>query len=231
MPRLFRTRRALDFFRKMISPVHMENKNCFHVLVITDIFGRTKAIDSLADAFSSQGRPCRVIDPYTGERPDFPSEQEAYVGFLSRTGHSRYSGRVKREIEATRDDCVVVGFSAGASCAWKALEGISSGRVRHFIGFYPGRIRKHLTVRPSCPATLIFPKMEDHFDVHAVILELTAIRGVECIRTGFLHGFMNPCSENHSPEGAGQFTRSLTNGTDIIDPARFRPVAASIGKE
>lgn len=102
------------------------------------------------------------------------------------------------KIEAADGPSVVVGFSAGASAAWKSLGMLNNTNTVHFIGFYPSQIRYHLDVCPQFPVSLIFPAFESHFEIDEVIKSLSTKPKVYTLKTDFNHGFMNPLSSEYS---------------------------------
>lgn len=174
------------------------------VWMIADIFGVSEALASLGRAAFPDAR-VRVLDPFGGERQTFSDENAAYRSFVEACGHDRYAWLVRQWVETFSEPAVLVGFSAGASAAWRALDGYRGGTVRHFLGFYPTQIRHHLGISAHVPTTLVFPAMERHFDVAALQAELAARELVTCIATSYAHGFMNPLSPGFSPEGHGRF--------------------------
>ena len=118
-------------------------------IIITDIFGVTEAIFSLERSLSEKTVNVTVVDPYDGEVKAFSNEQDAYDAFVSQCGHSAYISYVKTAIELAKENVVLLGFSAGASAAWKAIDYRYQNSVVHFVGFYPSQIRNHLDVVPS----------------------------------------------------------------------------------
>jgi hypothetical protein len=49
-----------------------------HTIIISDIFGKTKALDEIAASFSNE---VEVLDPYNAQIMNFSDEAEAY-GYL-----------------------------------------------------------------------------------------------------------------------------------------------------
>ncbi|MCL6417678.1 dienelactone hydrolase family protein [Aestuariirhabdus sp. Z084] len=191
------------------------------VIVATDIFGRTPAIEALADTLASQAL-VEIVDPYDGCPCNFKNEQEAYRHYTSVCGHDAYLERVIGGINGSREPCVLVGFSAGASVLWRAIAQGIPMLVEHCIGFYPGQIRHHLDLQPNCPTTLVFPCYEQSFDVERAAQVLSAHEQVVCYQSVYKHGFMNPASLHYSVVEARRFGDLLEDLEMLVDVAAFR---------
>lgn len=174
------------------------------VIMVSDIFGVTEHVDTLARRIAPEGR-VRVLDPYGGRRRAFADEDAAYGAFLAECGHAGYARLVRGALDLA-DECVLVGFSAGAAAVWTALDGFC-GPVRRFVGFYPSRVRDNPDIALSVPTILIFPAVERHFDVEALIVALAGHKTLTCVRTEYAHGFMNPLSQGFDPLGLERFAR------------------------
>ena len=192
------------------------------VIIITDIFGLTEAVNTLENSLSEKMVYVTVVDPYDGEVKGFLNEQDAYDAFISQCGHSTYISHVKTAIELAEENVVLLGFSAGAAAAWKAIDDSYQKLVEHFVGFYPSQIRSHLDVVPGCPVTLVFPCKEEHFDICKVIDSLSALEMVFCFKTELYHGFMNPLSWNYSSSAAAVFNKAINQASKLADVATFR---------
>ncbi|SGY87425.1 dienelactone hydrolase family protein [Moritella viscosa] len=192
------------------------------IIIITDIFGQTTDIDSLAVSLSTDLTRVTVIDPYEGYKQTFINEQAAYDTFMTQCGHERYRSAVSSAIELSEGEVVLLGFSAGASAAWKAIGRHSNPLIKHCIGFYPSQIRNHLDVIPCCPVTLVFPCEEKHFEVDNILSVLASLKQVHCIKTSFQHGFMNSLSENYSLSAATFFTDKIRNKIKLDNMEIFK---------
>ena len=53
------------------------------VLIVTDIFGVTASVLSLANALMAERAHVEVVDPYDGKEKSFSHEQSAYDAFLA----------------------------------------------------------------------------------------------------------------------------------------------------
>lgn len=205
------------------------------IFIITDIFGITPAITRYARQLVDIACAVDIIDPYNGHQHNFFDEQIAYQHFNQNCAFEGYCTKIKTAVDAklansNSEDNIIIGFSVGAAAAWKAIAdfapktyvtGVTGHSISHLIGFYPGQIRYHLDVQPVCPVTLIFPCSEQHFALDNVISLLSEKARVNCIKTPYFHGFMNPLSANYHAQAAdtcfGLLTKVplLTNGQTL----------------
>lgn len=167
-------------------------------IVITDIFGKTPALQALARAISPNHF---IIDPYEGEDLRFKSEDEAYQFFTSNIGLDNYAKRADNFLSEQGSAVNVVGFSVGASAIWNLSTSSVALKVNYATCFYGSQIRYSTAVSPLFPVTLIFPSMEKHFSVNNLISELRATSNTQVRQVAYLHGFMNKLSTNFDPKG------------------------------
>jgi len=192
------------------------------VLIVTDIFGVTASVLSLANVLMAERAQVEVVDPYDGKEKSFSHEQSAYDAFLANCGHDSYFRKVQNAISSSLEELVIIGFSAGASAAWRNMESDWQSNILHFVGFYPGQIRYPLHITPKYPCTIVFPNREEHFDVYDVSDILNEIDNVQCIITDYGHGFMNPLSHQYSSIGAGAFNKVINQASKLADVAMLR---------
>ncbi len=186
------------------------------VVIVTDIFGRTSGVEQMAELLSRQSVETIVIDPYGGLENSFANEDDAYASFTFHCGHDPFVKLVQQKITDLEGPLLLVGFSVGASAIWRCLnrsgfDDVGARKFHHFIGFYPGQIRNHLSLNPICTTTLIFPKEENHFSVDDVMDTLNTKEGVLCHQVEALHGFMNAYSRNYSKDLAEEFYQHLAD--------------------
>lgn len=162
-------------------------------LIVSDIFGHTPHLDAFAKELDSR---IVICSPYENRQAAKErSEKQAYDLFMATMGHDGYASKVKEALIHEQPD-FIIGFSAGAVAAWRALAATPLKRVQKMIGFYPGQIRNYTNLRPRCHVDLFFPHTEMHFDVCSVISKLKTVAGVQCVRTRYSHGFMNALSQH-----------------------------------
>ena len=196
------------------------------VIIITDVFGITDAVSTLREALCADAANVKVLDPYDGLIKNFANEKLAYQAFLQECGHPQYVAKVLDTLKGLQGQTVLLGFSAGASAAWKAVDLLESN-VSHVIGFYPSQIRNYLDVQPLCPVTLVFPSYEKHFDVELCIAQAAKLEQVQCIQSEYLHGFMNPLSVNFNAQGSSFFNRYISDVSLLKDVVALRQKLSS----
>lgn len=177
-------------------------------LVVSDIFGHTAELDAFVQSLEGKVVVC---SPYSFLGDESPKcEKAVYQTFLERLGHDEYAAKVKDYIVTYSPDCII-GFSAGAVAAWRALAATPLKRVQKLLAFYPGQIRHFTQLRPNCHVDIYFPESEPHFDLCAVIEQIKHVAGVNVIRTRYQHGFMNRLSQNYDVDAYRHYARMCSN--------------------
>lgn len=180
-----------------------------HLLLVSDIFGQNAALDALAANFAPNAASVHIVAPYDGIVPEFQTSDAAYAAFLEHCGHDAYLAKVRSALQCMEGPVFLVGFSAGASAAWRALDQDNSGKIGQFVGFYPTRIRYHLGIALHVPTAFIFPSTEALFAVDELIADLASFSHVSCLHTEYAHGFMNPASSGFDPAAHTTFSAYL----------------------
>lgn len=176
--------------------------------IVSDIFGRTKALENLALAVDVNAI---IIDPYDKVDMNFYNEQSAYEGFNTLVGLDAYTQHLCDAIKAHNKPALVIGFSVGASTIWNASElndslindpeTLALSNVTRAICYYPGQIRHKPHIKPGFPTELVFPAFEKHFCVDDLREQLINTANVSIRKTSYLHGFMNQLSVNFNKQG------------------------------
>jgi len=89
--------------------------------------------------------------------------------------------------------------------------------IEGMFGFYPSQIRHHLSLMPHCATTLIFPDYEKHFSVEEVRTILASKPQVNCIKSPYLHGFINSLSINFNLQGYYEYLHYLLTWLQAIE--------------
>lgn len=172
------------------------------LILISDIFGRTPALEALGTDLSVPAPGCppvpppAIVDPYGGTDPQFDSEASAYDYFTARVGLDRYVEILKQRLDDVPPGAVLMGFSVGAAALWRISDNPRFSNVVKGFCFYGSRIRDYPDVRPRFDLDLIFPRMEPRFNVKELIQDLSDRPRITCSRATGLHGFMNRLSPN-----------------------------------
>ncbi|MEP1446103.1 MAG: dienelactone hydrolase family protein [Paraglaciecola sp.] len=167
-------------------------------IIVSDIFGRTEALDELASNFSVR---TEIHDPYNAKNMAFSSEQQAYDFFTQHTSLEQYTKSLLKRIQSANSPVNLIGFSVGASAIWNISHHSTLNNVMKACCYYGSQIRNHLHIEPLFPITLTFPISETHFSVTELMNKLNDTINVTVRQVSFLHGFMNSHSVNYNQEG------------------------------
>ena len=177
-----------------------------HLLIVSDIFGRTKALEELSCALDSK---VEIFDPYDSVFMDFKNEEDAYSYFSTNIGLDKYASMLFEKINLLEDRVFLLGFSIGGSAIWKISELVSLKNVFAAKCFYSSQIRYYTKINPLFPINLIFPSYEEHFVISNLIFSLCKKENVQVKQFPYLHGFMNKHSKNYNTYAYNAFINSL----------------------
>lgn len=200
--------------------------HALRLLVATDIFGATTALQAALDSLQNRGagkcdasspavplqiQLCQPDSCVAGTAP-FDNDQLAYQAFLQQGGLAGYQRQVSLALAQHRPH-LVLGFSAGAAALWCALS--AAGRPTSpdkALLCYGGQIRQHLDLVPKLPVTCLWTE-ETHFEVHAVQQQLAQYHNLQQCYWPQRHGFINPHSGGFDPTAAAEFWRRCQRWT------------------
>jgi len=183
-------------------------KKIMKIIVISDIFGRTAALEQLAAEISEDAL---IVDPYDSEFMDFKNEESAYAYFSENVGLDSYADKLKQILLVQQGEVLLIGFSVGASVIWNVSNDQSITVVKKAICYYGSQIRNNVTSNPRFPIELVFPSMERHFSVDELMHQLSEKKKVFIRQVSYLHGFMNELSVNYDAHGHGEEIMYLNN--------------------
>jgi dienelactone hydrolase len=182
------------------------------ILIATDIFGHTPALDRLANQLANRlagqqtGTTIEIMDPYDGQ-VCFRDEPAAYSFFSSQTGITAYSEKISNRLKSNhlkpghlkmgRPTHTLIGFSVGAAAIWHLSADPKFAGIQRAVGFYGSQIRHHPEILPVFDTRLIWPRSEPHFDVDHLMFILKDTPKISCCKADGLHGFMNELSQNY----------------------------------
>jgi dienelactone hydrolase len=182
-----------------------------NLLIVSDIFGRTKALDDLANYFDKKKIKTQILDPYNRRYKNFENENQAYRAFHAETGLENYIHLLKQKLLSKKPEkTVILGFSVGASAIWAASHHIEAESFKD-VCFYSSQIRNYMEIKPKIKIELYFAKAEPAYDVDAVISKLEINNKVTCFKTNFMHGFMNERSKNFNEDGFLKYREIIKN--------------------
>ena len=195
--------------RRLSQPLDCEI-TFMNLIVATDIWGNTSAINELVSQFSELYDEISIVDPYDEKNIRFDNEQNAYQYFQQYCGLGQLTEKLKQEVVKSNDLVDIVGFSIGSSSAWEISGNSILNNIRKIVCFYGSRIRENIDRSPNVLTKLVFPAFENGFDLEPVIQTIENKQNVEVIRSDYLHGFMNKKSINFSESGYQYFSKWLS---------------------
>jgi len=175
-------------------------------VIVSDIFGATPALEALAGAI---GPDVAIIDPYGGKTMGFSGERRAYDHFMAHVGIRAYEKILSSHLADISRVSVLIGFSVGAAAVWGISQTLTPEKTGRAVCFYGSQIRHATHVVPHIPITHIFPEMEPGFSVDDLAAALAGKKNVTVHKTAWLHGFMNPLSQNFSRTGYTAYIDAL----------------------
>lgn len=164
------------------------------IIVLHEIYGINEFIQEQCQTFRKAGYD--VFCPNIIDKPPFAYEksEEAYDFFVKNIGFEVYKeiNIFVNRLRVKYDNVFVVGFSIGATIAWRCCENLLCSGI---IACYGSRIREYTDLTPTCPTLLLFAK-EDSFDVHALVCQLQDKQHLSIIEFDAEHGFVDSFSKH-----------------------------------
>jgi len=182
------------------------------LIVLTDIYGKTKHLEKLVQSLSSKYSSIDIIDPYESLKIDFLNEADAYTYFQKNCGLDNYIDKLSQYLKVQQNnEYHLLGFSIGASVIWAVSEKYQFNEKVKAICFYGSQIRNFLYIQPNIKVDLYFAKKELNFNTDEIINILMKKTKVNCFKTDYLHGFMNQESKNYNKNGYTKYIDILRN--------------------
>lgn len=178
-----------------------QNRSDTAIIVLHEIYGINRHMQHVCKEYSAAGYDVYCPDLLAGRSFDYAQQQDAYEFFMKTAGFEAYRG-VNDFIVHLRPKygrIILLGFSAGATVAWRCTE---SGLCDGVIGCYGSRIRDYTELMPKCPVLLIFADREESFDPVSLAAELKSKPNVSAVLLNGSHGFCDPFSSAYNPVSA-----------------------------
>ncbi|MED1016941.1 dienelactone hydrolase family protein [Bacillus atrophaeus] len=185
------------------------------VILIHEIYGVNSHIKKMARLIKMAGYD--VVTPNLLGDQEVYSLKEEKAAYEQFSMHNRLTAgeKIIRKLIVRNKNAgriiYVIGFSAGATIAWKCS---SMPELSGAVCYYGSRIRDHLDVHPACPVLLFFPAYEPSFDVSDVITRIKKKenRFISLYQFDAPHGFANPDSAHFD---RAVFLKSLSIIADL----------------
>ncbi len=181
---------------KSENEVNMKRK----IVILHEIYGVNDFIRMQAQAYSNANTTVECISLYSDDKIfPYEQEQEAYEYFINEVGFDAPLDKLTEKILEARthfDEVLLIGFSVGATLAWR----LSMLPLQGIVCVYGSRIRQYLDVIPTCPTLVILPSHEKNFNVHELKKTLDALPSVYTRQYLGQHGFMDFNNTNYCYE-------------------------------
>ena len=176
------------------------NKNQDVIILLHEIYGLNPFINDLGEDYRKQGFDVACPNLLQRDCFSYAEAPEAYRYFITEVGFDAYQDVVRLivQLKKTYRQVFVMGFSVGATIAWRCSESHDCDGV---IGFYGSRIRDYLDLVPVCPVLLLFAE-PDSFDVPAVIRQVRNKPMVTTQLFAAAHGYMDQNSSAYDQNQA-----------------------------
>ncbi|MGE7132459.1 dienelactone hydrolase family protein [Lysinibacillus xylanilyticus] len=167
------------------------------IFILHEIYGVNDFIKMQAEAYSNANTTVECLSLYSDNRIfPYEQEQEAYEYFINEVGFDAPLDKLAEKILEAKthyDEVLIIGFSVGATLAWR----LSTLPLQGIVCVYGSRIRQYLDVIPSCPTLVILPSHEKSFNVHELKETLVTFPSVHTRQYLGQHGFMDIHNPNY----------------------------------
>lgn len=178
------------------------------IILLHEIYGVNPFIEGMCQQYKSAGYDVLCPNIINREYFSYQNTQEAYAHFMNSEGFDYYKevNKMVRELKDKYKKVFIIGFSVGATIAWRCSNNTLCDGV---VAYYGSRIRDFVNIIPVCPTLLLFSK-EDSFDIELLVKQVMDKENVEVHTFATKHGFMNTMSNNYNVLFAKQ-AQDITN--------------------
>ena len=167
------------------------------IILLHEIYGLNRFIMDTALQYHSEGYDVHCPNLLKDDTVfQYEESEAAYRTFIEMAGFEGYKeiNKLAFHLKTTYSKLLLVGFSVGATIAWRCSEYTVYDGI---MCCYGSRIRDYLMVKPTCPTLVTFAKY-DSFDVAGTAMKVQKIKGtsVEILDAG--HGFADMYSKGYS---------------------------------
>lgn len=178
------------------------------IIILHEIYGVNKFIQEQCQKYKQNGFD--IFCPnLIGRQPFLYEEAEMAYGFFNQNvGFEVYKeiNNLIQQLKERYDRVFLLGFSVGATIAWKCCENnLCSG----IIACYGSRIRDYTDLHPACPTLLLFAK-EVSFDVSATVCRLIEKPYLSFMELDAKHGFLDMFSKQYNEQKAAIANEAIT---------------------
>lgn len=184
--------------------INYKNNSQTAIIVLHEIYGRNNFIKEVCAEYSKEGFDVYCPNLLGADKVfSYEEVEEAYAYFINEIGFDVYSDilRLIQELKEQYKKVIVLGFSIGATIAWRCCE---SPYCDGIIACYGSRIRDYPNLESRCHTFLMFAE-QDSFDVNSVCEQLQIKANLQILRLDANHGFLDKYSKYYNPEKAKTF--------------------------
>lgn len=178
-------------------------------IILADIFGETHALQQFAATLTGTAH---IISPYD-QMIDFQDEQAAYQHFTEQVGLDQYCEKISQYLINHPQPTQCIAFSIGASAIWKlSASPLNSPVIKQISGalcFYSSQIRHFCDLQNNFPIQIVFAKHEAQYSVAQIIQQLSHNHQLKIHHCDYLHGFMNPKSNNFNANAYQKYLAAI----------------------
>ncbi|MDD5934622.1 MAG: dienelactone hydrolase family protein [Clostridiales bacterium] len=179
------------------------------ILILHEIYGINPFIKEVCQQYLENGFDVFCPNLIKHQSFSYNQSEEAYRHFISNIGFDVYLDIEKtiQHLKAKYDKVFVLGFSIGATIAWRcSVNSMCDG----IIGCYGSRIRDYTDLNPNCPTLLLFAK-ETPFDVKSLSDRLKTKNLVETYEFSANHGFLDHHSQFYNIQASENAKRLISD--------------------
>lgn len=173
------------------------------IIVLHEIYGINPYITELCNQYHKEGYDVFCPNLLNRKEPfSYCQAEEAYDYFINCSGFDLFQqvNLLIERLKITYQKVVVIGFSVGATVAWRCSENPHCDLV---ICHYGSRIRDYLNVSPKCKTLLIFAKY-DSFDVVDIVGKLKTKENIKIEMIEGKHGFCDWYTDHYNQQAREQ---------------------------
>lgn len=178
------------------------------VIVLHEIYGINSFIEDICSEYHSKGFDIYCPNIIENGPFNYAEEQTAYNNFFMEGPGFDYCKNVEillRDLNEVYDTVLILGFSVGATIAWRCCENRDCHGI---ICIYGSRIRDYLQLIPVSPTLMVFAE-NDSFDVNFIVNLLKQKPNITVHTLPARHGFIDHYSPEYNREPACRAKRYM----------------------
>ena len=179
------------------------NQNKQAIIILHEIYGINSFILEKCQKYHSEGYDIYCPNLISKQAFDYNEAQAAYHHFVNNVGfdiHEKIMVLIQK-LKLMYKRVFVIGFSVGATIAWRCSESTHCDGV---ICCYGSRIRDYISVEPKCRSLLIFAE-KDSINAYELMEKLEKKKQLQLYILNANHGFCDNNTVDYCDEAYSQF--------------------------